>query len=195
MVLVGNKKYNQGLNRPDGVEREEHDFYATHPNAIIPLMKLLEWSDNAPKLVWENSCGQGHLSKMLEVYGHKVISTDLIDRGYGVPGVDFLKPNFYDTLPYDAIIMNPPYKYAQEFLEKSLNIAPTVCVFLRLTFLESAKRVEFFRRHPPKIVAVFSKRIPCSKNAEFGEKESSSVAYAWFIWQRDFKGEPVIKWI
>jgi len=184
-----------GVNRPEGVERQKHDYYATDGEVAIPaLLSVLGWSE--PKLIWENSCGEGHLSEPLLKAGHNVVSTDLIDRGYGLHGVDFLKPNdLLDPIPWDAVIMNPPYQRAQEFVEKSLTHAPTVCAFLRLAFLESEKRRQFYREHPPKYVAVFSKRVKSSKNGLFPKGESSTVAYAWFIWVRGNKEEPKIKWI
>jgi hypothetical protein len=187
-----------GIHRTTDNDREEHDFYATHPSAIPPLINLLQWQDGG-KLIRENSCGQGHLSKAIERYGHTVISTDLVDRGYGITGVDYLEHHWTDDFNYDAVIMNPPYKYAQEFVEKSLKIAPVVAVFLRIQWLETEKRRKLFEEYPPKYVAVFSKRIPSSKNAMFkkedGTKESSAVCYAWFIWVRGNKEDPVLKWI
>lgn len=182
-----------GIHRKEGEEREQHDFYATHPDAIPPLLHILNW--DSPKLIWENSCGQGHLVKPLQDAGHLVVATDLIDRGFGFSGIDFLSDNAFDDAPYDAIIMNPPYSKALEFVEKSLTQAPTVCAFLRIQFLESQRRREFFDKHPPKRVCVFSSRIPSSKNAKFDPKESSAVCYAWFIWERSFTGDPTIKWI
>lgn len=98
-----------GLHRKEGEEREEHDFYATHPSAIPPLLDVLDWK-NGGKFIYEPACGLGHLSEPLQIYGHTVISTDLIDRGYGVGGVDFLQPTVYDNLGFDAVITNPPYK-------------------------------------------------------------------------------------
>jgi len=192
------KKYNQGLRRSDGSDREEHDYYATHPSAVPPLLKLMGW-ENGGLLIRENSCGAGLLSMMMEMYGHKVVSTDLIDRGFGVTGVDFLEDNIFDTEPYDATVMNPPYKHVVPFIKKSLTQSPVVCAFLRVTFLESQGRVQFFKDYPPKIVAVFSKRMRSSKNARWvkddGTEEKGTACYAWFIWERGFKGEPVLKWI
>ena len=183
-----------GLHRKPGESREENDFYATHPAAVIPLMEVLGW-EKGGKFIYEPAAGKGHLSEMLKLYGHNVVSTDLIDRGYCVAGVDFLKPSEYDLLPYDAVVMNPPYKFAVEFVEKALTLAPVVCAFLRITFLESAKRAEFFKKHPPRVVAVFIERMPSSKDAKFDPKESSAVCYAWFIWEKDFTGRPEILWI
>ncbi len=183
-----------GLHRMPGETRQNEDFYATHPMAIPPLMKVLGW-ENGGKHVYEPGCGKGHLSEMLRLYGHTVVATDLIDRGYGIGGIDFLSNTIYDNDSYDAVIMNPPYKVALEFIQKSIKIAPIVCAFLRIAFLESSKRREFFEQHPPRFVAVFTERIPSSKDAVFDPKESSAVCYAWFIWQRDFTGRPEILWI
>ena len=68
-------------------EREENDYYATQPIAIDKLRETGELTCNS---IWECACGQGHLSKRLESFGYNVKSTDLIDRGYGEAGVDFL---------------------------------------------------------------------------------------------------------
>ena len=32
-------------------------------------------------------------------------------------------------------------------------------------------------------------------NGKFEKYPSSAVAYAWFVWEKGFKGDPVIKWI
>ena len=180
-----------GLYRKEGEERQPEDFYATDPAALPPLFKVLgpEW-ELGGKVILEPCCGQGHLSQIMELYGHQVISTDLVDRGYGVGGVDFLQPTPYDGLPFDAIITNPPYKYALQFIEKSLKIAPLVCMLLRIQFIESEGRNKLYEENPPRYVAVFKKRVNCSKNAVFPKKESSPVCYAWFIWERGYKGNP-----
>lgn len=180
-----------GLYRKKGEERQPEDFYASDPAVIPPLLKVLgpEW-ESGGKLIWENACGQGHLSQVLELYGHQVVSTDLIDRGYGVGGINFLVDNFYDKMSFDAIITNPPYKVALPFVEKSLKIAPVVCMLLRIQFIESEVRDKLFTENPPRYVAVFRKRIMCSKDAKFPKGESSATCYAWFIWERGYKGNP-----
>lgn len=67
-------------------EREQHDFYATDPMAIDRLAAKFE----IPHKVWECACGAGHLSERLLQLGHEVYSSDLVERGYGKGGVDFL---------------------------------------------------------------------------------------------------------
>ena len=97
-------------------ERQNEDYYATDPKAADLLLELETFSPN----IWECACGEGHLSKVFEKAGHIVKSTDLMDRGFGETGIDFLS---IDNLEWNGdIITNPPYKYAQEFIEKALHI-------------------------------------------------------------------------
>lgn len=126
-------------------DRERNDYYATEPKALELLLNLESFSN----LVWEPACGEGHLSEVLREHGYHVISTDLIDRGYGEGGVDFLTQT--ECFSGD-IITNPPYKYAKEFVEKSLEIVKLgrrVAMFLKLQFLEGKARRKLFEKHPP----------------------------------------------
>lgn len=177
-------------------ERQQHDYYATEPKAVEIL---LENEKFCPQ-IWEPACGEGHISKVLEAAGYDVYSSDLIYRGFGDPEpFDFLE----DTLEnFDGdIITNPPYKFALEFCETALQTIKTghkVAMFLKLTFLESKRRQQFFKKYPPKIVYVSSSRLQCAKNGDFekyGKGVGTAVAYAWFIWEKGFQGEPIIRWV
>jgi hypothetical protein len=167
-----------------------NDYYATDPKTIDYLFKIENFSD----IIWECACGEGHLSKRMEHLGKKVISTDLIDRKYGEYGIDFLmKIEGYDGAD---IITNPPYKYAQEFVEKAMELTNNkVAMFLKLTFLEGQKRRKMFDVYPPKTVYVFSQRQKCAPNGNFDAMDSSAVSYAWFVWEKGFKGITQLKWI
>lgn len=175
-------------------EREIDDFYATEPFAADLLCEVEKFDGE----IWECACGRGDLSKRLEELGYKVRSTDLVYRGYGEGGVDFLK----QTETYDGnIITNPPYKYAQEFIEKALSLVPDgkkVCMFLKIQFLEGKRRKELFKKYPPKTIYVSSSRLLCAKNGEFNkmrEGGGSAVAYAWFVWEKGYKGKTIVDWI
>lgn len=172
-------------------ERETNDYYATEPKALELLLELESFDEN----VWECACGEGHLAKILEAHGHKVLSTDLIDRGYGLGGIDFLQCN----IPYNGdIITNPPYKYALEFVEKAIDLIPVghkVAMFLKLQFLEGKARRAFFEKSPPTTIYVSSSRLHCAMNGDFDKyRKSNAVAYAWFIWEKGNTDAPVVKW-
>lgn len=176
---VGSKKMLSSNTR--NLNAEKNDYYATDPKAIELLLKREHFSNN----IWEPACGEGHLSKVLESKGYTVYSTDLIDRGYGIGGIDFLNQNrMFDG----DIITNPPYKYGKEFVEKALEaVRPgnKVAMFLKLTFLEGVSRRELFQTKPPQVIYVSSGRLRCGKNGIF-DGPRSAVAYAWFIWRRGY---------
>lgn len=132
-----------GASNHSDYERAENDFYATSPKAIDELFKVID----KPTEVWECACGAGHLSKRMRELGVKVYSSDLIDRGYGTPGIDFLA---MCNLVAPVIVTNPPYRYAKEFVLHALELgAEMVCMFLKLTFLEGVGRQELFQKYPP----------------------------------------------
>src|SRR5882757_893058 len=83
-------------------KRAALDFYPTPPEATRALLSVEQFGGS----IWEPACGDGAISSVLTDAGHFVISTDLIDRGYGDGGVDFLS----ETAPRAKhIVTNPPY--------------------------------------------------------------------------------------
>lgn len=70
-------------------------------------------------------------------------------------------------------------------------------MFLRLLFLESKSRGEFFKKYPPKVVYVSSKRLTCAKNGNFERYRhySNAQAFAWFVWEGGYRGKAVLDWI
>ena len=124
-----------------------------------------------------------------------MISTDLVNRGYGTGGIDFLKTK---ELPKEdvSIITNPPYKYAKEFVQHSLELlkdGQKCAFFLKIQFLEGQSRWELFKDSPPKRVYVSVKRISCLAKG-MNEKMQSAFCYCWYVWEKGFKGEPTIHW-
>ncbi|MBR6557817.1 MAG: NAD(P)-dependent oxidoreductase [Clostridia bacterium] len=185
-----------GASNHSNKKREEHDYYATDPKALELLLELESFSN----YVWECACGGGHLSEVLKKHGHDVKSTDIIDRGYeGTELMDFLTVTKEDIANEHSrdIITNPPYKYGKEFVEHALNISPEgtkIAMFLKVQFLEGKARKALFNKYPPKTIYVSSSRLLCAKNGVFKEDESSAIAYAWYIWEKGYAGDTIIKW-
>jgi len=178
-------------------DREVNDYYATDPKAVEMLMELEAFNKDFP--IMEPSCGEGHMAKVISHKGFKVIAYDLIDRGYGITGVDFLEIHKENRF-YGSIITNPPYSLAKEFIMHSLNIIPDgfkVAMFLKVQFMEGKGRKQMFSDYPPKTIWISSSRINCAKNGNFeGLRTSggSAVAYAWYVWKKGFKGTTELKW-
>lgn len=181
--------------------REEDDFYATDPDAVDALLTV----ETPSRQIWECAAGAGHLAERLKQRGFNVYTTDVKERGYQLGELrDFLtvdKTEIPTGIEYD-ILTNPPYKYAKEFVQKSLELLQDKCkcyMFLKLQFLEGVARYnEIFQSAPPKAVYVFKKRVLCAKNGEFERMKASggsAVAYAWFVWKKGFTGKTTIDWI
>lgn len=173
-------------------DRAELDYYATDPAAVEALLNVESFSP----YIWEPACGGCHISKVLIDRGFDVVSTDIVNRDsvHQTHVQDFFdfKQNFRD------IITNPPYKFATEFAEHALDISVDsvkVAMFLKLTFLEGAKRKQLFDKYHPKKIYVFRNRIDCWKNGTKPYKPSKAVCYAWFVWEKGYSGSPEISWI
>lgn len=156
-------------------------------------------------LCLEPAAGEGHISKVLREHypNSQIISTDLVQRddrfGCGiVGGVDFLTENYPEK--FNNVITNPPFSLAKEFAEKALEVSTgKVILFAKIQFLEGRQRKDFFATHPPKAVYVFSKRVNPLRNGlevdENGKPWSSTMCFAWFVWEHGYTGEPCIRWI
>lgn len=188
LVMLGAaKKGDKG--RPDG------DFYETPPVAVGALLK----NETFRPFIWEPACGNGAISKILKKEGMTVASSDLCDHGYGFRH-DFLQGGWDGFAAVCDIITNPPFSLADEFLTQALSYTVSgqvskVAFLLRLNFLEGQKRAKIFKEFPPSRVLVFSKRLPMMHRPNYtGKKSTSTVAYAWFIFEKPF-GKCEIKWI
>mgnify|MGYP000120580986 CR=1 FL=1 len=171
-------------------DREENDYYATDPKALELLFEYEKFQN-----VLEPACGEGHLSETLIKHHIKVSSSDIINRNYGIT------KDFFNYKKWNGdIVTNPPYKYALEFVEHALKITPKgskVAMFLKIQFLESKKRRKLFIDKPPTKIYISSGRLLCAKNGDFEHVKKnggSAVAYAWYIWEKGFYGDTIIKW-
>ncbi len=170
-------------------EREHNDYYATHPSAVYPLFDVEKFTPT----VLEPACGEGHMARAISECGYEGVSSDIADRGFGEVSDFFVLRH----TPYD-IITNPPYKLQSEFVEHAMEVlrpGGKLALFLKIQFLESAKRRELFAKYPPARIYVFSKRARTAKNGDFSSIGSALACFAWFVWERGYAGKPEVDWI
>lgn len=166
-------------------ERKD-DLYETPDVAVEALLRV----EQLPHLIWEPACGPGRIVNMLRKAGHEVIAGDLVDYGCPVSfkGIDFLMET-RAPMKAECIVTNPPFKLAGEFVAKALELCPRVVMLLRLAFLESERRRQILDNGTLARVHVFRKRLPMMHRAGWeGRKSNSSMAFAWFVWDRSHRG-------
>lgn len=165
------------------------DFYQTPSWATEALLTKEVFEGE----IFEPCSGAGAISRVLETK-YKVQSSDIRtdENVYGQKGKDFL----FFTNDVDNIVTNPPYINAEQIIRQALFITTKkVAMLLKLTFLESDKRKDLFKNFPLKTVYVFRKRITMYPEGIPEPKNSGTITYAWFIWDKQYKGKPYIDWL
>ena len=197
-VLAGGKL--AGGNPENG--RVENDYYATNPKAVEML--LTNYTFDAATIL-EPCVGGGHIANAINNFfaNQRVITgLDLVDRGYP----NTIVQNFltWETdRKFEGIITNPPFSLAQEFIEKGMELLTDdgqMAMFLKIQFLEGAKRKKFFEKYPPKYIYVFRNRMATWNNGNevdpnTGKRWATTMCHAWFIWEKGSKTEPIIRWL
>lgn len=183
---------------PERYERQSDDFYPTiEADWIVPL--LLKFT-NPPGDIWEPACGAGHLSRVLEGAGYRVHSTDLVDRGFGQPGMDFLETQ---RMPEGcrSIITNPPYQRVliDRFVAHALDLTRASGGFLALLvrneFDAAVSRLWMTQECPS-----FARKIVLTKRPRWFEPEPGEKSagprhnYAWLVWDWSSNEAPTISW-
>ena len=188
------------LQRLNGMEivdqqRQVDDFYPTHPTITQMLLDREELDGN----IWEPACGRGDMSQVFIDNGHDVLSTDLIDRGYGEGGVDFLDDDQISRFgQFDNIITNPPFKFALDFVLQAKKMArKKICILNATMFLDGIKRYEMWvdKEFPLKTMYQFSGRVVFRKNEVVDQSQSGLIPWAWFVFEKGYTGKPTIDWI
>lgn len=167
--------------RESGYERVERDLYETPAWVTESLLPHL---GRGFIRVWEPACGSGKMVRALEQDGLSVIATDIST------GTDFLTAEPREA---DAIITNPPYELAREFVEHALDemaeCQGLVAMLLRTDFDHAATRQHLFSKHP-----AFAKKIVLTKRIVWFERKGAAPSFnhAWYLWDWKNRAAPVI---
>lgn len=174
-------------------EERGQDCYETPPEAVEALLKV----EKIPEWVWEPACGPGSIVRVLRAAKRLVLDSDLHDYGQHYT-TDFLAPEictpYHGCVEFECIITNPPYRLAQQFVEKALELkVPLVIMLLRLAFLESVRRTDILENSGLARIHVFRNRLPMMHRKDWnGSRASSAIPFAWFVWERGYQGPTTI---
>lgn len=169
-----------------GAERKPNDFYATPIDCIENFLSnyggikgdILEPSAGSGNIIQalRNKNIEGYITALEIRSEEESVLKEISDQ---VVISDFL--NWNTDKKFDVIIGNPPFTYAKEFIEKSLellNDKGKLIFLLRTSFLESRTRYEFWQKNPPGSLYVLSKR------PSFINGKTDACSYSWFIWDK-----------
>lgn len=151
--------------------RQKEDFYPTPKYVTEALLNNYHFTGK----IWEPACGDGRLSEVLLQHYKDVESSDLVDRGYGQGGVDFLT----STKTAPNIITNPPFHLAYEFIVQGLNLSEKcLALLLPIRYLTGKKRAKLYAKFPPAKVIVIPNKV------DFLGFGSPAMEFAWFVWEK-----------
>ena len=175
--------------------RAPNEFYPTPASAVRALLSVEQFDGS----VWEPACGDGAISKVLINAGHEVVSTDLIEHGYGISETDFLK----QTKPRAKhIITNPPYGrgLADRFVGRALNLTQEtggkVAMLLNINSLCHPSRYGKFINEPPATIYALDDCTcwPCGDPA-LATRSIVQQRYCWMVWKPWHTGKPSFWWL
>lgn len=177
------------------------DYYKTNPEDVIHCLNQMKYSLNTKTVkvldvgcatgIWGECFAYKYPSIYYELYGIDIQNFDKNEVYHNWITGDFLQEKF-DT-KFDYIIGNPPFNLAQGFIEKSyslLNENGQLNMILRLSFLESKSRYEFWQKHKPKKVSIFAVR---PSFVDSGKRYTTAIAS--YVWQKGYSGGTQLDWI
>lgn len=177
--------YNRGLSRlvshaGRSLSHNPQQFHGTPSAGTICLMiaeraRLIRLG----RKVWEPACGAGDMGQVLASAGFDVVATDIADRGYGEPGIDFLKER---QLRAPIIICNPPFgESGCDFIRHAMRLRPDyMALLLPIGFFTPTARSgrdDLWRAYPPTRVWPLGFRLDFT-----GGGRPPALPLAWFIW-------------
>ncbi|MGE0725076.1 MAG: hypothetical protein AB7O45_11920 [Alphaproteobacteria bacterium] len=183
-----------------GLPREANDFYRDPPIATEKLLQVEAFVGRG----LDPAAGTGTIPRVFRERGRDFHGTDLVERPSGglvLPGVDFLEPGAIEAqsfFPVDYVASNPPYKLADRFVARAMALPGLykAAFLLPLTFLEGTRRKrEIYDRLPLARVWVFSFRVSMPPGNVAVEAEGGKRAYAWFVFEKSWRGPPHVGWL
>lgn len=151
--------------------RNKNDVYNTPEWCYKLLESFIDWDKVFSAL--EPCEGDGRITSWIQSHIEDTVETFEINNGK-----DYFKTTL---LPHskDLLVTNPPYYLAFEFVKKGVKESWCSFWLLRLAFLSSLRRKQFFLDNPLSALIVLSKR-PSFRLT--GDTDSSD--YAWFVWDK-----------
>lgn len=182
-------------NRHNAEKRHIADYYVTPVKDIITFLGALD--EEVSLDIWDKTildpCSGGDPSHDMSYPKALMEYYAIPDDWSGIKTIDIredslaeTKCNYIETkLDYKPflIISNPPFNQAMEFIKKALDDVENggyVAMLLRLNFLETKARKDFFDNYMPTWIFVHHKRMSFTDAGG-----TDSVAYCHMVWKKN----------
>jgi hypothetical protein len=168
------------VQRNSGYERKPFDLYET-PAWVTE--SLLFYIPKRIQRILEPAAGKGAMVKVLRENHFGVLATDINEYAQmNICGKDFLSQDASISDWPEAIITNPPYNKASEFVRKSVQLMMRrngfVAMLLPENFDCAKGRMDLFGYCP-----VYSGKVVLTRRIKWFDGEGSpSSNHAWFLW-------------
>lgn len=175
--------------------KDSPDDFPTPPWATRALLShIVDGSAQGRCSCLEPTCGRGYMARPLSEYFGRVDAFDAHSYGFG--GVRDFLTHPYEAMSHDWVITNPPFRLAEQFVERALRVARVgVAILARTVFLESIGRYDrIYSVNPPTTFAQFSERVPMVRG-RVDPKASTATGYAWFVWDKRCNGRSTLAWV
>jgi len=175
-------------------KRDPNDYYPTPIELCVPALGLLDLN---PRQILDAGAGDGNWGMAARARWPGAYITGVEIRSVPRPAAyttwrraDFRRFRDPSGIRYDLIVMNPPFKYAMEFIVRAHDLLAeggTIAALLRLSFVESEERYPFWQHYP------LHRQYPIVGRPSFDGIGEDSIGYALFLWRPS--GDHPFRWI
>jgi hypothetical protein len=175
--------------------RDSAELYETPAVATRALIRTGELDQHARSTIWEPCAGRGAIVREIAAAGFRTVASDLIaydgaDSGIETP-VDFMLER---TAPAGAgaIVTNPRFRLADDFVRHGIALGLPVIVLLRLQALEGAGRSDLIDRHLRRVL-VGIERLPMMHRQDWTgpRTKNGGAPFSWFCFAPGVRNGPV----
>jgi hypothetical protein len=177
----------------------DYDFYETPQWATEKAVEQMIIDGILSKYdeIYEPCCGAGAMTKVLEIYFKNVKKSDIQTADYidGKKGVDVYEIG--DDV-CDVVFTNPPYDRMtrDNMLDEFLRISKKkVILLLNIFYLSSKDRKKMLENSCLRHIYIHSDRVTMYPYGEEKPKNGGTKMFAWYVWDKEYKGKPTISWI
>lgn len=204
-----------------GAQRLADDFYETPAWAVRALLR--ELGPISPSRILEPCAGRGAIVRVVhELWPGSSILANEVDESRARTCAQTMHGSLYsecynedflaraDWGTFDLIPTNPPFSLAVPFVEKARKHAREVAMLLRVNFVASMERADFWEKNPADLLVLpkrpsFCKSLKCGAKPKCSWKETvyldtptpekcpgcggkvdvcttDSCEYAWCLW-------------